>query len=79
MRCHACESKKHFIAECPHRQVENSNVTVHLTLVAGVSTASDIRDSLGKEVLDTACTKSVAGQVWLDAFIETMEEMKEKI
>eukprot|EP00794_Sanderia_malayensis_P014649 gene14649-16167_t len=66
MRCHECESIKHFVSDCPHRQVESANMTVHLTLVAG--TASDgqeqlLLNTLGKGILDTACTKSVAGEV----------------
>ena len=77
MRCHECESTKHFVSDCPHRQVESANVTVHLSLVAG--TASDghennLVDTLGKGILDTACTKSVAGEVWMKEFIGTMEE-----
>ena len=32
MRCHNCESIKHFASACPHRKVEESNLTVHVTL-----------------------------------------------
>ena len=80
MRCHECESTKHFVSDCPHRQVEkveSANVTVHLTLVAGTTSEGheeNLVDTLGKGILDTACTKSVAGEVWMKEFLGTMEE-----
>ena len=33
MRCHECDSTKHFASSCPHQKVEGTNMTVHITLV----------------------------------------------
>ena len=35
MRCHECDSTKHFASNCPHQKVEETNMTVHITLVTG--------------------------------------------
>ena len=40
MRCHECESTKHFVSECPHKKktdfrLEEAKMTVHVTLVTG--------------------------------------------
>ena len=78
MRCHECESTKHFVADCPHRQVESANMTVHLTLVAGASGKISLGDTLGKGILDSACTKSVAGELWVKEFLDTMDESDKK-
>ena len=33
MRCHECDSTKHFASSCPHQKDEGTNMTVHITLV----------------------------------------------
>ena len=35
MRCHNCELIKHFASACPHRKVEEIDLTVHVTLMTG--------------------------------------------
>ena len=57
MRCDECDSIKHFASSCPHRKVEETNVTVHITLVTGKAdsgTGSVLVEWLGKEILDSA-------------------------
>ena len=104
MRCHECESTRHFVADCPDRKrdrdqwreqkkdgdkkkdgdqksVQSANMTVHLTLVAGVSDVqggNNLGDTLGKGIIDSACTRSVAGELWVKEFMDTMEEKDKK-
>ena len=62
MRCHECDSTK-----CPYRRVGETNMTAHITLVTGKAdsgTGSKLVGSLGKEILDSACTKTVSGEEW---------------
>ncbi len=50
-------------------------MTVHLTLLNGLADArrnSLLGESFGKGILDSACTKTVAGQVWLDEYLATL-------
>ena len=35
MRYHECDSIKNFVSNSPHRKVEQTNMTVHITLVTG--------------------------------------------
>ena len=35
MRCHECDSTKHFLNDCPHRRVEGAKMATHVTLIAG--------------------------------------------
>ena len=44
MRCYNCESINHFASACPHRKVEESNLTVHVTLLTGETKLSERND-----------------------------------
>ena len=62
MRCHECDSTKHFSSNWPHRKVEETNMTVHITLVTrkdDSGTGSMLIEPLGKGILDSACTKTI--------------------
>ena len=77
MRCHNCESTKHFVDTCPHRTTEEANMTVHITLVAGKGEAEQcylMAESVGYGILDSACTKTVAGENWINEYISTLTE-----
>ena len=65
MRSHESDSTKHFASKCPHRKIEETNMTVHNTLVtekADSGTGSMLVESLGKWILDSACTKTLSGE-----------------
>ena len=68
MRCQD-NSTKYFALSCPNRKVEETNMTVHITLVTGKAdsgTGSMLVESLGKGILDSACTKAVSGEEWMN-------------
>lgn len=97
LRCHECESTKHFVTECPHRhnetqqpqqhrqentmeELEEAPMTVHITLFSGMADARRnalLIETFGKAILDSACTKTVAGSEWIQEFLATLskEEM----
>ena len=90
MRCHECDSKKHLVRQCPHRdkpkEVKVSDVeqikAVNVTLVT--ENLPHLQDGLGKGILDCGCTKTVAGNVWMSEYInqldpESRQEIKEKV
>ena len=59
--------------DCPHQEkIEESNVTVHITLLTG--TKSTLAETLGKGILDSACTKTVAGVAWMEEFIHNLSD-----
>ena len=58
-------------------------MTVHITLVTGTDvswTGNMLLESLGKGILDSACTKTVSGEKWMDEYIRNLnEEDKKKV
>ena len=82
MRCHNCESIKHFASACPHRKVEESNLTLHITLLTGETNSHQkemVAETLGKGILDSACTKTVAGTSCLDQFFKCLDAKQQNL
>ena len=81
MRCSECDSTKYFVSSCPHRKVEETNMTVHITLVTGKTdsgTGSMLVESLDKKILDSACTKTESGEEWRNEYIKNLNEENKK-
>ena len=77
IRCHEYDSTKHFASNCPHQKVEEINMTVHINLVtwkADSGTGSMLLEWLGKGILDSACTKTVSDDKWMNEYIENLNE-----
>ena len=56
-------------------------MTVHITLVTGKDdsgTGSMLVESLGKGILDSACTKTVSGEEWMNEYIKNLNEGDKK-
>ena len=56
-------------------------MTAHITLVTGKAdsgTGSMLVESLGKGNLDSACTKTVSGEEWMNEYIENLNEEDKK-
>jgi len=84
MKCYDCESTKHLIGDCPHKkkQEEAAEYTVHVSLITATDQTGkrSIISLVGKGILDTGCTKMVAGKAWMDEFMHMLsEEDKEKM
>ena len=57
-------------------------MTVHITLFSGTADARRnalLFETLGRAILDSACTKSVAGCEWLQEFLATLSEDEMKL
>ena len=80
-RCFECGSTGHLVKDCPKRAEQNSvydqGVTVHLTLL---STKPDekmkglLYEALGCGVLDSGCSKTVAGKIWYTEYVSMLAE-----
>ena len=82
MRCHECESTKHFVGDCPHRKIEDAQMVIHITLVAGAGLPEQqalVAETLGKGILDSACTKTVAGTAWMEEFLSLLNDEERDI
>ena len=76
-RCFECDSTKHYAHQCPHRQQKKEDVhmNVHVTLLNSKMESlqgSLLNETFGKGLLDSGCSKTVAGKVWMEEFIKTL-------
>ena len=56
---------------CPHSGTGNEGDRIHLTLYNSTpdgTLSSLVGETLGMAVLDSACTKTVAGESWTNAY-----------
>ena len=72
-KCKICESILHYARDCPHRRPIEDKIT----LFVGPKQedlclfTSEARNSA---VLDSGCTASVAGQSWVDCYLQTLND-----
>ena len=65
---------------CPHKdqqKKQEANMTVHVMLLIGKKDSGIsgmLGESLGKGILDSACTKTVAGMNWLNEYVAILPE-----
>ena len=84
MRCFNCKSEYHFAGseECSTKKSSSSSDEVLLAEAAEVDSilaAGQIKgftwEARGAAALDTCCTSSVAGQSWLDMYLEELDDV----
>ena len=72
-KCHICQSIKHFAARCPRRKV--ANTSVNITLYSGQAGWEQcFLKSIGYGVLDSACTKTVAAELWMQEYLASLTD-----
>jgi hypothetical protein len=84
-RCEVCQNTYHWAKDCPNKKeyvkltkdegiknVEECNIT----LFSNVLSATEIFmvEALGSAVMDTACTRTVCGEKWLDDYISELPQ-----
>ena len=76
-RCVVCDSVMHWVKDCPHKD------EVHVQLFT-----KDIKDeyinqfvgeTLNAAVLDSGCTRTVCGKLWLDCYIDSLSKEDSKL
>ena len=89
-KCFHCQSPNHFAYACPQRmdekvldgtRSEEANMTINITLYSGQGDREQcllMAESIGFGILDSACTKTVAGEVWMKEFISVLPEEESK-
>ena len=77
-RCFRCQSEDHMVRDCPIppveevHTVEEANLSVHITLHLSQSNLQV--EALGKGLLDSGCSRTVAGRIWYDEYLSTLSE-----
>ena len=79
LRCYECDSTKHLANKCPHRKesVYEQQVNVHITLLSSEPQNHRkglLYESFGKAVLDSACSKTVTGELWFDEYVKILSD-----
>ena len=89
MRCRICDSVLHLQKDCPHSYENLGRVYLTEELSADIILfTGSIKQEMclltyearNAAVLDSACTSTVAGTVWVDCFIDSLsDEEKSKV
>lgn len=77
-KCAVCQSTYHWAKDCPHKgesvkmtedktDVEECNVTLY-TKESPTDAEIFMTECFGSAIIDTACTRTVCGQEWLDNY-----------
>ena len=83
MRCMVCDSKLHFVKDCPHayENMEQSFFieTEQFALFTGKNNSEMnvlLTESTNSAVLDSGCSSTVAGKDWIDCFVGSLNEVE---
>ena len=91
-RCRICESKYHWVKDCPHKQevrltedqdeqsLETEHVKITLLTQKQIISPQEVftTEAYNTAVIDTACTKTVCGSKWLYQFVTSLGEKSQK-
>ena len=82
--CTNCGSRFHWVRECPDKEKqvfasqaeteEDEKVDETVFLNFAMLTAALLNEAFGKAVLDSACTATVSGQVWMENYISQLPD-----
>ena len=78
MKCFRCGSTRHLANRCmsktPQAKDTFETEEIHFTLFTNDKMSPLVQESLGMAVLDSACTKTVMGEVWYEAYTEALSD-----
>ena len=73
LKCFKCGSSKHFAKYCSLAQNSGGHQDIHIVLQNSAPEMAElVKESLGMGILDSACSRTVAGQAWFDAYCESL-------
>ena len=80
LRCFECDSTKHLASSCPHRAEEANAVHITLFSTQPVDRQQNLLiESFGMGLLDSGCTKTVAGQLWIQEYVSTLSDVEKEM
>ena len=88
--CRRCRSIYHWIADCPHNSTEdktsssyftrNTDEEIYIALLQSCTPKSPdeitglVSETLSKAVIDSGCSKTVAGENWFNDYLQSLSE-----
>ena len=80
-KCMVCRSIYHWVKDCPDRnamynacQEEEVHITLFSKTVQECYVENFLGENLSYAILDFGCTKSVCGRVWLQCYLDALNE-----
>ena len=75
-RCFLCQSTQHMKPTCPKRNQKQSDNTEDIVLFTGSvgELVLLVREAWGSMILDSACSRTVCGLIWIEEFLSQMDE-----
>lgn len=89
-KCAVCQSTFHWAKDCPHRgeqvkltedcktdDIEECNITLY-TKDSPTEAEIFMTECFGSAIIDTACTRTVCGQEWINSYIAELSQTEIK-
>lgn len=76
LRCRSCDSIRHLVKQCPHSYENMTQKSVQkAVLFTGNRTEETLvllSESANSAILDSACTSTVAGETWMNCYLDSL-------
>ena len=76
LKCKICESILHLMRNCPHKNHPNGENIILYTGTSKTEACLLTREARNSAVLDSGCTSTVAGKLWIDCYLQSLSNDK---
>ena len=77
LRCLSCDSIRHLVKQCPHSYENMAKQKVEKAVLFTGNKPQEtlvlLAESANSAVLDSACTSTVAGETWMNCYMDSLE------
>ena len=81
LKCKICESIFHFAKNCPDSYENLERKTEEAIMFTGnkmEEIQTLLNESMNAAILDSACSSTVAGKIWMKCYLDTLSEEKQQ-
>jgi transposase InsO family protein len=84
LRCLSCDSIRHLVKQCPHSYENLSKSSVKNAVLFTGNRQQEalilLAEASNSTVLDSACTATVAGEAWMNCYLDSLDpSVREKV
>ena len=77
LRCLSCDSVRHLVKQCPHSYENMAEKKVEKAVLFTGNKPQEtfvlLAESANSAVLDSACTSTVAGETWMNCYMDSLD------